>query len=155
VAVRRATTTNGRSPGPFVVAELTDSKHDELAVFAGGHETVARSALLGDAIAFAAVSPRARPIVAALQTPHGPTVRLIAAIDLGLVGEPTVAAIAAAARAHGLLAIGTRRRTATATDTDTDTDTDTPGGLRPQLQLHVHRAETVRLGANDEVAVIG
>ena len=102
MAVRRAATTNGREPGPFVVAELTDSKHDELAVFAGAHETVARSALLGDAIAFAAVSPRARPIVAALQTPHGPTVRLIPAIDLGLVGEHTVAAIAAARpRARG------------------------------------------------------
>jgi Trk K+ transport system NAD-binding subunit len=147
MAVRRAATTTGRPPGPFVVAELTDSKHDELAVFAGAHETVARSALLGDAIAFAAVSPRARPIVAALQTPHGPTVRLIAAIDLGLVGEHTVAAIAAAAHAHGVLAIGTRRRT--------PTDTDTPGLFRPQLQLHVHRTETVRLGEDDEVVVVG
>ena len=58
MAVRRAATTDGRDRGPFVVAELTDNKHAELAVFAGAHETVARSALLGDAIAFAAVSPR-------------------------------------------------------------------------------------------------
>jgi hypothetical protein len=136
MAVRRATTTNPRDRGPFVVAELTDNKHDELAVFAGAHETVARSALLGDAIAFAAVSPRARPIVAALQTPDGPTVRLIPAVDLGLTGEHAVAAIAARARAHGMLAIGTRTRT------------------DRQLQLHVRRAETIRLGEHDEVAVI-
>jgi ion channel POLLUX/CASTOR len=136
MAVRRATTTTPRERGPFVVAELTDNKHEELAVFAGAHETVARSALLGDAIAFAAVSPRARPIVAALQTPDGPTVRLIPAIDLGLVGEHTVAAIAARARAHGVLAIGTRART------------------DRRLQLHVRRAETIRLGEHDEVAVV-
>jgi Trk K+ transport system NAD-binding subunit len=136
MAVRRAATTNPREPGPFVVAELTDNKHDELAMFAGAHESVARSALLGDAIAFAAVSPRARPIVAALQTPDGPTVRLIPAVDLGLVGEHTVAAIAARARAHGVLAIGTRAR------------------ADRQLQLHVRRAETIRLGEHDEVAVI-
>jgi hypothetical protein len=105
-------------------------------VFAGAQETVARSALLGDAIAFAAVSPRARPIVAALQTPDGPTVRLIPAIDLGLVGEHTVAAIAARARAHGVLAIGTRART------------------DRRRQLHVRRAETIRLGEHDEVAVV-
>ena len=111
MAVRRATTTNARGRGPFVVAELTDSKHDELAVFAGAHQTVARSALLGDAMAFAAVSPRSRAIVAALQRPQGPTVRLIAAVELGLTGEHTVAAIAAAAQAHGALAIGTRTRT--------------------------------------------
>jgi ion channel POLLUX/CASTOR len=146
MAVRRAAATGKRRPGPFVVAELTDSKHDELAVFAGAHETVARSALLGDAIAFAAVSPRARPIVAALQTPHGPAVRLIPAIDLGLAGEYTVAAIAAAAQAHGVLAIGTRHRAATRTST--------PPGAPSHLQLHVRRADTVRLGETDEVAVI-
>jgi Trk K+ transport system NAD-binding subunit len=139
MAVQRARTTNPRARGPLVVAELTDNKHDELAVFAGAHETVARSALLGDAIAFAAVSPRARPIVAALQTPDGPTVRLIPAADLGLVGEHTVAAIAARARAHGVLAIGTRTRTRIDDR---------------RLQLHVRRAETIRLGEHDEVAVI-
>jgi ion channel POLLUX/CASTOR len=146
MAVRRAAATAGGQPGPLVVAELTDSKHDELAVFAGAQETVARSALLGDAIAFAAVSPRARPIVAALQTPPGPTVRLIAAVDLGVVGEHTVAAIAAAARAHGVLAIGTRRQAP---------PRSTARGPKSSLQLHVHRAETVRLGEDDEVAVIG
>jgi hypothetical protein len=157
MAVRRATTTNGRERGPFVVAELTDNKHAELAVFAGAHETVARSALLGDAIAFAAVSPAARPIVAALQMPHGPTVRLIPAIDLGLVGEHTVAAIAASAHAHGLLAIGTRRRThaRTSTGTGTGTGTGTSRGPRSHLELHVRRTETVQLGEDDEVAVIG
>jgi hypothetical protein len=148
MAVRRATPTDPRQPGPFVVAELTDNKHDELAVFAGAHETVARSALLGDAIAFAAVSPQARPIVAALQTPHGPTVRLIPAVDLGVVGEHTVAAIAAAAQAHGVLAIGTRL------SAPTPTRTRTPQGPGSRLQLRVRRAETVRLGEHDEVAVI-
>ncbi len=144
MAVRRATSNHGLGHGPFVVAELTDNKHDELAVFAGAHETVARSALLGDAIAFAAVSPRARPIVAALQTPYGPAVQLIRAIDLGLVGEHTMTAIAARARAHGVLAIGTRRRT----------PPGTPRSPRSQLQLHVRRAQTVRLDDDDEVAVI-
>jgi ion channel POLLUX/CASTOR len=139
MAVRRATSTNGQRPGPFVVAELTDSKHDELAVFAGAQETVARSGLLGDAIAFAAVSPRARPIVAALQRPDGPTVRLIGAVELGLVGEHTVAVIAATARAHGMLAIGTRTRR----------------GPRSQLQLQLRPAEIVTLAQDDEVAVIG
>jgi hypothetical protein len=147
MAVGRATSTNGRQPEPFVVAELTDSKHDELAVFAGANETVARSGLLGDAIAFAAVSPRARPIVAALQRPDGPTVRLISANDLGLVGEHTVAAIAAAAHAYGVLAIGTRRRTAPRVDTSRG-----PGS---PLRLHVRQAETVQLGEDDDVAVIG
>jgi ion channel POLLUX/CASTOR len=137
MAVQRAAST--KLPGPFVVAELTDSKHDELAVFAGAHETVARSALLGDAIAFAAVSPRARPIVATLQRPDGPTVRLIPAVELGLVGEHTVAAIGAAAHAHGVLAIGTRRRR----------------GARSRLQLQLRPAETVQLDDDDEVAVIG
>jgi hypothetical protein len=141
MAVRRAATTNGHGRGPFVVAELTDSKHDELAVFAGAHQTVARSALLGDAIAFAAVSPRSRAIVAALQRPQGPTVRLIPAVELGLTGEHTVAAIAAAAQAHGALAIGTR--------------THTRRGPRSHLQLHLRGAETVRLTDDDEVAVIG
>jgi hypothetical protein len=144
MAVRRAATNNDRQPGPFVVAELTDNKHEELAVFAGAHETVARSALLGDAIAFAAVSPRARPIVAALQTPYGPAVQLIPAIDLGLVGEHTLTAIAARAQAHGVLAIGTRRRT----------PPGTPRSPRSHLQLHVRRAQTIRLDEDDEVAVI-
>ena len=147
MAVQRAGSSNGRQPGPFVVAELTDSKHDELAVFAGAQETVARSGLLGDAIAFAAVSPRARPIVAALQRPEGPTVRLIPAPDPGLVGEHTVAAIAAAARTHGVLAIGTRR--------ETPRQGHPPRGPRSRLQLRLRPTETVLLGPDDQVAVIG
>ena len=139
MAVGRAVTPSARRPRPFVVAELTDNKHAELAVFAGADETVARSSLLGDAIAFAAVSPEARPILTALQTPAGPSVRLIPATDLGLVGEHSVAAVAARTYAEGLLAIGTR----------------THRGPRPQLRLHVRGGEIVRLSAEDEVAVIG
>lgn len=136
MAVRRASVAIAR-PAPFVVAELTDSKHADLALVAGARETVAKSALLGDAIAFAAVSPEARPILDALQRPDGPSVRLIPALALELVGEYSFAAVAAAAYQHGLLAVGTR-------------SPEAASGLR----LRVSRSETLRLGEHDEVAVI-
>jgi hypothetical protein len=139
MAVGRVPPASAPHRDPFVVAELTDNKHAELATFAGADETVARSSLLGDAITFAAVSPEARPILTALQMPTGPSVRLMPASALDLVGKHTVAAIVARAHADGLLAIGTRTRR----------------GRRSQLRVHVDNGEIVRLAAEDEVAVIG
>jgi hypothetical protein len=139
MAVGRAVTATAPARRPFVVAELTNNMHAELATFAGADETVARSSLLGDAITFAAISPEARPVLTALQQPTGPSVRLLPASGLGLVGEHSVAAVAARTDADGLLAIGTRAR---------------PGD-GSQLRLHVRGNDVVRLGADDEVAVIG
>jgi ion channel POLLUX/CASTOR len=137
MAVRRASTT---LPGdrPFVVAEFTDEKHADLAAFAGAHETVARSGLLGDALAFAVMSPDARPILDVLQGPTGPSVKLIPAPELGLVGEHRFSTVAARAYEHGLLAVGTRSRQ----------------GTTSELRLCVRRSEVLRLGDEDEVAVI-
>jgi ion channel POLLUX/CASTOR len=137
MAVRRAAAT---SPGdrPFVVAELTDDKHVDQAMFAGADKTVARSALLGDAIALNAVTPEARPVIAALQGPQGPSVRAIAAIELGLVGEHSFAEIAAEAYKRGLLAIGTR----------------SGRGREAKLRVGVRGSEVVNLAEQDEVAVI-
>jgi ion channel POLLUX/CASTOR len=137
MAVRRATKTSG-ARGPFVVAELTDKKHVDPAMFAGAHKTVARSGLLGDAIALTALTPEVRPVLSALQGPNGPTVRAISAIELGLVGEHSFTEIAAEAHKHGLLAIGTR----------------SGRGWTAKLRVHVRGSEVVNLVEEDEVAVI-
>jgi Trk K+ transport system NAD-binding subunit len=137
MAVRQALAVNG-GDDPHVVAELTDNKHAELAVVAGAHQTVARSGLLNDALAFAAVSPETRPILMALQKPGGPIVRLIRAGELGLAGEHSFATVAAQAYQHGLLAIGTRSHR------------DSSFAMR----LHAERTEMLRLEPDDEVAAL-
>ena len=137
MAVRRAAATSG-GDGPFVLAELTDDKHLDPAMFAGAHKPVARSRLLGDAIALTAVTPEARRVLAALQEPQGPSVQAIAATDLGLVGERNFSDIAAEAYRHGLLAIGTR----------------SGRGRAAKLRVHVRGAAVVSLAEQDEVAVI-
>jgi hypothetical protein len=137
IAVRRAMKTSGGG-GPFVAAELTDKKHVDPAIVAGAHKTVARSGLLGDAIALTAVTLEARPVLSALQAPNGPTVRAVSAIELGLVGEHSFAEIAAEANKHGLLAIGTR----------------SGRGWTAKLRVHVPGSEVVNLVEEDEVAVI-
>jgi hypothetical protein len=137
MAVRRAVATSGRD-GPFVVAELTDDKHVDPAMFAGAHKPVARSRLLGDAIALTAMTPEARPALAELQEPEGPSVQAIAAADLGLVGERLFSDIAAEAYRHGLLAIGTR----------------SGSGREAKLRVHVRGAAVVNVAEQDEVVVI-
>lgn len=137
MAVRQATAMNAVD-GPHVVAELTDNKHSELAVVAGAHQTVARSGLLNDAIAFAAVSPETRPILMALQRPGGPIVRLVPAGELGLAGEHSFATVAAQTYQHGLLAIGTRsHRDSNFT-----------------VRLPAQRTEMLRLEPDDDVAAL-
>jgi hypothetical protein len=107
-------------------------------MFAGAHKPVARSRLLGDAIALTAMTPEARPVLSALQQPEGPSVQAIAAADLGVVGEHSFADIAAEAYKHGLLAIGTR----------------SGRGREAKLRVHVRGAAVVNLAEQDEVAVI-
>jgi hypothetical protein len=137
MAVRQASAMNA-ADGPHVVAELTDNKHSELAVVAGAHHTVARSGLLNDALAFAAVSPETRPILIALQRPGGPIVRLVPAGELGLAGEHSFATVAAQTYQHGLLAIGTRsHRDSNFT-----------------VRLHSQRTEMLRLEPDDDVAAL-
>jgi ion channel POLLUX/CASTOR len=138
MAVRRATATIG-GDGPFVVAELTDEKHEDPATFAGAHKPVARSRLMGDAIALSAMSPEARPVLSALQQPDGPSVRVIAAAELGVAGKRPFADIAAEAYRHELLAIGTR----------------SGHGREAKLRVHVGGAAVVNLAEQDDVAVIG
>jgi ion channel POLLUX/CASTOR len=137
MAVRRAATAN-RGEGPLVVAELTDKKHVDPAMFAGAHKTVARSGLLGDAIALAAMTPEARPVLSALQGPKASSVQVIPAIELGLVGERPFAEVAGVAYKHGLLAIGTR----------------SGRGRTAKLRVHVRGSEVVNLAEEHEVAVI-
>lgn len=137
MAVRRAAATAG-ADGPFVVAELADKKHVDTAMFAGAHTAVARSGLLGDAIALTAMTPEARPVLAALHGPRASSVRAIPATELGLVGEHPFADIAAVAYKHGWLAIGTR----------------SGPGRTAKLRLHVRGSEVVNVAANDEIAVI-
>lgn len=137
MAIRRATATSG-GDGPFVIAELTDRKHVDPAMFAGAHKTVARSGLLGDAIALTAMTPEARPVLSALQGPKASSVQAVSAIELGLVGELPFAEIAAVAYKHGLLAIGTR----------------SGRGRAAKLRVHVDGSEVVNLAEEHEVAVI-
>ena len=137
MAVRRAAEESG-DVGPFVVAELAEDKHVELAMFAGAHKPVARARLMGDAIALTAMSPDARRVLAALQGPEGPSVRAIAARDLGLEGEHHFADIAAQAYELGLLAVGTR----------------SGRGREAKLRVHVRGAAVVNLADEDEIAVI-
>ncbi len=137
MAVRRASAARV-GDGPFVVAELIDDKHVDPAMFAGAHKPVARSRLLGDAIALTAITPEARPALLALQRPEGPSVHAIAATDLGLVGEHPFADIAAEAYRHGLLAVGTR----------------SGRGRDAKLRVQVRGAAVVNLADQDEVAVI-
>lgn len=108
------------------------------ALFAGAHKPVARSRLLGDAIALTAITPEARPVLSALLEPEGPSVQAIAATDLGLVGEHLFADIAAEAYRHGLLVIGTR----------------SGRGRDAKLRVQVSGATVVNLAEQDEVAVI-
>jgi hypothetical protein len=137
MAVRRASRTLPHG-SPFVVAEFVDEMHADLASFAGAHETVARSALLGDALAFTAISPEARPVLDALGAMQRPSVKLIPASELGLLGEHRFAAVAARTYAHGLLALGIRSRQ--------------DGTSR--LRLCVRRSEMLHLDADDDVAVL-
>jgi hypothetical protein len=84
------------------------------------------------------MAPDARRVLAALQEPLGPSVRAIAARDLGLVGERPFADIAAEAYTHGLLAIGTR----------------SGRGRDAKLSVHVRGSAVVDLADEDDIAVI-
>ncbi len=137
MAVRRASAASV-GDGPFVVAELIDDKHVDPAMFAGAHKPVARSRLLGDAIALTAITPEARPVLSAFQEADGTSVHAIAATDLGLVGEHRFADIAAEAYRHGLLAIGIR----------------SGRGRDARLRVQVDGTAVVNLAEQDEVAVI-
>lgn len=137
MAVRRATRAR-RDEGPFVVAELTDKKHVDLAMVAGAHKIVARSGLLGDAIALTAMNPEAMSVLSALHGPKAAFVQAIPASELGLVGEHPFAEIAGVAYERGLLAIGTR----------------SGDGPTAKLRVHVRGSEVVNLAEINEVAVI-
>ena len=137
MAVRQASPANG-AEDPHVVAELTDNKHANLAAVACAHQTVARSGLLNDALAFAAISPETRPILLALQGRGGPSVRLVSADELGLAGEHSFATVAAQTYQHGLLAIGTCLRR----------------GMGFDLHLNARRTDVLRLATDDNVAAL-
>jgi ion channel POLLUX/CASTOR len=137
MAVRRAAEESG-DDGPFVIAELTDDKHVDLATFAGAHKPVARARLLGDAIALTAMAPDAWRVLATLQEPGGPSLRAISARELGVVGERPFIDIAAEAYKHGWLAIGTR----------------SGRGREAKLSLHIRGAALVDLADEDDIAVI-
>lgn len=136
IAIQAASRTS-ELPGPLVVAELTDDKHAHLATFAGAHQTVSRSGLLGDAIALAATSPEAnhpRRAQRPNQTPgkarSGPRTRP--------VGDHPFATITARALEHGLLAVSTR----------------SPATPSRGLRLSVRCGEIIQLARDDQVVTL-
>jgi hypothetical protein len=122
-------------PDPNILVELLDADNADLVAMTEPNDHVISDALTSRLLAQLAEEPRRRPILLQIYAPGGPSMRLIPARDLGLVGDVGCDDIVARAYAAGLLALGWRAGTA--------------------LRLNPSVSERVTLGDEDRIVVIG
>ncbi|MBK9298698.1 MAG: CASTOR/POLLUX-related putative ion channel [Candidatus Neomicrothrix subdominans] len=98
-----------RGPTPRVIVELRDADNVDLARQAGADEYIVSDAIAGRFMAQLAEQPERRLVFLALYASAGPSLRLVTAEDLALVGTVSFGDVVTAAQAAGMLAIGWRR----------------------------------------------
>ena len=98
-----------RGPTPRVIVELRDADNVDLARQAGADEYIVSDAIAGRFMAQLAEQPERRLVFLALYASAGPSLRLVTAEDLALVGTVSFSDVVTAAQAAGMLAIGWRR----------------------------------------------
>lgn len=123
---------------PRIVVELLDVDDLPLAQLSGADDYLVSQATGSQFIAQLAEQPDRRPVYLELYAPDGPTIHLVPAGRLDLVGEFSMAEIVSSAYRLGLLAIGWR----SITNGD-------------ELTLNPHESTRVDLAAVDEIVVIG
>ncbi len=126
-------------PAPSVVVELHDLDNVDLARRAGADDYVVSDAIGSRLIAQLAQQPERRSVFLSLYAGEGPSVHLVDAHDLGLVGTVRGADIVSAAYAAGVVAIGWRRRAA----------------LDGELGLNPHVSDRVHLDPDDQIVIVG
>jgi Trk K+ transport system NAD-binding subunit len=124
---------------PRVVVELLDADNVDLARVTGADDYVVSDAVTSRLMAQYAEQPERRPVLQNLYGGDGPSLRLVAAEDFGLSGQVRFDEIIATVYSYGLLALGWR-------------SADERGG---KLVLNPDNDEQARLGADDQVVVIG
>ncbi|MDH3684431.1 MAG: hypothetical protein OEV40_31310, partial [Acidimicrobiia bacterium] len=125
--------------GPRIVAELLNADNVDLARMTGADDFLVSDAIASRFIAQLAEQPERRDILLSLYAPDGPSVHLLYARDLGVVGQRGWDDVTDAVYAEGLLAIGWRR-------------TSVDGG---QVVLNPESSADVMLAADDHVVVVG
>lgn len=95
-------------PPPRVIVELRDADNVDLARLSGADEYIVSDAIAGRFMAQLAEQPERRQVFLALYASAGPSLRLVAAEDLGLVGAVSFGEVVTTAQAAGMLAIGWR-----------------------------------------------
>ena len=124
---------------PRIVAELLNADNVELARTTGADDFVVSDAIASRFITQLAEQPERRPVLLSLYSADGPSIHLLEAQELGVVGELGWHEIIDTVYLAGLLAIGWRRASARGS----------------QLALNPSVADRVRLGAEDHIVVIG
>jgi hypothetical protein len=124
---------------PRVVVEILDVDDLPLARVSGADDYLVSQATGSQFIAQLAEQPERRAVYLELYAVDGPTIHLVPADRLQLVGEHTTAEVVAATYDAGFVAIGWRRANAR-------------GG---ELTLNPRLDTSVRLEPDDEVVVIG
>ncbi|MBK6312315.1 MAG: hypothetical protein IPF42_17710 [Candidatus Microthrix sp.] len=89
--------------------ELRDADNVDLARQAGADEYIVSDAIAGRFMAQLAEQPERRLVFLALYASAGPSLRLVTAEDLALVGTVSFGDVVIKAQAAGMLAIGWRR----------------------------------------------
>jgi hypothetical protein len=129
----------GEGAPPRVVVELLDVDNLDLARVSGADDYLVSQAIGSQFIAQLAEQPERRAVYRQLYATGGPSIRLVSAERLGLVGAVSTSDIVATAYRAGVLAIGWRRSSAR-------------GG---ELTLNPHETEHVVLAADDEIVIVG
>lgn len=93
-------------PRPRVVVEVRDPDSVELARLSGADTSIVGDDLTSRLLTQLAELPERRAVLLTLYAAEGPSLGLVAAADLGVVGEVAFADVAAAAAATGMVAIG-------------------------------------------------
>ncbi len=99
---------NRPGPVPRVIVELRDADNVDLARLSGADEYIVSDAIAGRFMAQLAEQPERRLIFLALYASAGPSLRLVTAEDLALVGTVSFGDVVMSAQASGMLAIGWR-----------------------------------------------
>ena len=99
---------NRPGPPPRVIVELRDADNVDLARQSGADEYIVSDAIAGRFMAQLAEQPERRLVFLALYASAGPSLRLVTAEDLALVGTVSFGDVVITAQAAGMLAIGWR-----------------------------------------------
>jgi len=124
---------------PRILVELRDTDNVELARLSGADDYVVSEGMASRFMAQLALQPERRAVFLALYADGGPSLHLVPASHLDLIGERTWAQVNARAYSVGLLAIGSVSAT----------------GGRRDVVLNPKRSSSALLADGDQLVVIG